>query len=349
MKQGKTLQQLAAEIEGVQKHKRDMIADTRHVEMIDDSKIVVSNGSDETFDLTPISQRQIAARLGIPAKYADKMTAKAPGLLTHNVNEWFRTTPERRMVRTIGNRCRAFLSDSYQRIDNFEVAQVTLPILQEIEDVQIVSCELTETRMYIKACAPRVQGEVEVGDVVRAGVVISNSEVGMGAVRIQRLVERLVCKNGMILPDGGYSKNHVGARAAKDEAVYEMLSDEAKEADDKAILLKVRDIVKAAVDETVFAETVEQMAASREDRITGNPAKAVEVLADRMSLTKDEEGGVLRHLIEGGDLSRWGALNAITRQSQDIEDYDRATKFEELGGRILNLGKGEWSPIAEAA
>lgn len=350
MKQQLNLVELATELARTKEQKRDLIADTRQLSMSDDKHLTVGATADrEVFDLTPIANRQIAARLGIPAKYADKMVAEAPGLLTENVNRWFQEKPERRMVRTMGENCRAFLSDSYQRIDNFDVAEEVLPILHEIEDAEIVSCALTETRMYIKACAPRVEGEVKVGDVVRAGVVISNSEIGLGAVRIQRLVERLVCTNGMILPDGGYSKNHVGARASQDEDIYELLSDETKQADDKALLLKVRDVVKAAVDEQKFAETIESMRQSAEDWITGDPAKAVEVLQNRMNLTDRDRGGVLRHLIEGGDLSRWGVLNAVTRYSQDVEDYDQATRFEELGGNILNLKRSEWAHIAEAA
>lgn len=37
--------------------------------------------------------------------------------------------------------------------------------------------------------------EVRKGDIVQAGVMISNSEVGLGAVSIQPLVYRLVCTN----------------------------------------------------------------------------------------------------------------------------------------------------------
>ena len=68
---------------------------------------------------------------------------------------------------------------------------------------------------------------------------ISNSEVGAGAVVIAPLVHRLVCMNGMVVNDSKFRRNHVGPQAATDEAVYQMLTDEALEADDKAILLKV--------------------------------------------------------------------------------------------------------------
>jgi len=60
-------------------------------------------------------------------------------------------------------------------------------------------------------------------------------------------------------------------------------------------------------------------------------------------------GGVLRHLIEGGDMSRWGIANAVTRQSQDVDSYDRATDLERAGGQIIELSQRDWNEIATAA
>ena len=69
----------------------------------------------------------------------------------------------------------------------------------------------------------------------------------------------------------------------------------------------------------------------------------------RLGLTDDEGKGVLRHLIEGGDLSRYGLYTAVTRQSQDVEDYDRATELERIGAQVIELPKSEWRELAMAA
>ena len=59
------------------------------------------------------------------------------------------------------------------------------------------------------------------GDIVQAGVMISNSEVGLGAVSIQPLVYRLVCTNGMIVNDMGERRHHVGRQAkAVEDALH---------------------------------------------------------------------------------------------------------------------------------
>ena len=40
----------------------------------------------------------------------------------------------------------------------------------------------------------------------------------------------------------------------------------------------------------------------------------------------------------GNDLSHDGLVNAVTRASQDIEDYNRATELERIGGVLLEDG-----------
>jgi hypothetical protein len=153
----------------------------------------------------------------------------------------------------------------------------------------------------------------------------------------------------MIREDQRVRGFHVGARVGEGDGVYELLSDEAKEAEDRAILLKMRDLIRVSADPKRFAKSLEQMKAAAGDKISGDPSKAIEVLAQRAALTDPERGSVLRHLIEGGDLSRWGFLNAVTRTANDHESYDRATQLEALGGEILDLSRSEWREIAEAA
>lgn len=80
--------------------------------------------------------------------------------------------------------------------------------------------------------------------------------------------------------------------------------------------------------------------------LLGDPVKIVEVLAQRFTLNDSERSGVLRHLISQGDLSGYGLVNAVTHYSQEVEDYDRATDFEVLGGKLIELPDGEWRELS---
>lgn len=352
MKNGKSIVELATEIHRRQEAKADFIADTRELLLTGfDGQTPKLQVGDETkqFGITDICHRQIGDRVGIPAKYYDRMRAESTPLLAMNVNHWFREAPQRRMVRTLDGNARALLSDRYQRIDNEHVAEVVLPILGEMPGIKIESCEITEKKLYIKAVNERTEGEVKKGDAVQAGVCITNSEIGMGALGVQKLIFRLVCLNGMIVPDSQYRRSHIGARADASDDVYEMLSDEALRADDNAILLKVRDVVKASLDEALFAQTVAKMRVATEGAQMDDPIKGIERLASKVGLLESEKASVLTHLIRGGDLSRYGVLNAVTRAAQDVESYDRSTEMELIGGNILELNRSQWEEVAIAA
>ena len=80
--------------------------------------------------------------------------------------------------------------------------------------------------------------------------------------------------------------------------------------------------------------------------IEGDPVAAVERIGELKGLTEGERSGVLRHLIEGGDLTTWGLHSAVTRYSQDVDDYGRATDLELLGGELLAQGQDHLLAVA---
>ncbi len=315
MRQGRDIYELAGELERQQKSKKDYIADTRALEMSDDGSWLAGlNG--HSCDISRLAHEQIGQRLGIPKKYYDKMMEKSPGLLARNVNHWFSNTPERRMVRTMDDRVRAFLSERYRPLDNLDMAEAVLPAIKNM-GCRIISAELTDKRLYIKAVTERITAEVRTGDVVQAGIVVSNSEVGCGSVKVEPLIYRLVCSNGMIVPDYSLKKYHVGRGYGGDD-VQEFFRDETRLADDKAFWMKVRDVVSGSLRQEVFEKIVGRMRKAAGREITGDPIKVVEVTKTRFGLNENEKGQVLRHLIASGDLTAYGLSSAVTRTSQDI-------------------------------
>lgn len=352
MKNGRSIVDLAKELQRQMESKVDLVAPTTSLSMTDNAELHVHGTHPLPFPIRETAHRQIGARVDIPAAYYDRMLADAPILLANNVNHWFQANPENRMIRTLDGRVRAFLSDRYQRIDNYEVAEAVLPILSDLR-IEIASCEVTERRLYIKALNARVQGEVEVGDVVQAGVMITNSEIGGGALVVQPLVYRLRCKNGMVLPDSKFRRNHIGKALEVDSDAARFLTDETIALTDRAILAQARDVVRGALDEALFGRVLERMRAATQNRVEGDIQKAVTVLGKTVGLSTGETSGVLKALIdhgsECGGATRYGLLNAVTRFAQTVESYDRSTELEAIGGKILDLPKAQWTEIAKAA
>jgi hypothetical protein len=77
--------------------------------------------------------------------------------------------------------------------------------------------------------------------------------------------------------------------------------------------------------------------------------KIVEIVGKKLTLTEGERKGVLSRLIEGGDLTRYGLHAAITRASADVEDYDRASDLERIGGNVITLPRSDWSAVLKQA
>jgi hypothetical protein len=369
MKQHLTLQEMAAELERQEAVKVDYVADTTRMHFatadapngdgtatvsLSELDLLGEDGAGDVGGLKVLrhAHHQIANRLGIPWKFYERLQGELPVLLDENVNRLFRHRPERRMVRTLDGNARAFLSDSYRRLDNAELARVLIPILGDIPDVQFRSCALTDERLYIKATAPRVTGQVKVGEEVCAGVFISNSEVGSGSFRVEPFVETLACTNGMVIPKAlgaeSLRRIHVGRRVENVEASMAVFRDETLQADDRAFFMAAADVVRAAVDEVRFRELVEVMQAAAEDRPVQHVARAVEVLGKSEQLSEGEQENVLQHLAAGGDLTRWGVLSAVTRTAEDVDSYDRATELEELGGKLLTYSDSDWRALANA-
>jgi hypothetical protein len=352
MKTGKSLQELAQELDRQAKAKRDFIAPQGDLMMNWDEKENAKHGlkidGHGTFPLNELGHEQLAGRLKIPQQYYDRMRNTAPGLLTDNVNAWLLRDPkEKRMVRTLDGNVRSFLSDRYRPLDNYDLGEVSFDTLIKA-GAEIKSTELTERRLYIKAVTEKISMEIKKGDVVQAGIVISNSEVGCGSVKVETLVYRLVCSNGLI-SENSIRKYHVGRSGAEGDFASEFFKDETRRADDKAFWMKVRDVIQNSFQRDVFEKIVERMKLTTTNEIEGSVEKAIEITGDKLGFNETERSGVLRHLIKGGDLTQYGLVNAITRTSQDIEDYDRSTYFERLGGVVLELPKKDWQEIANAA
>lgn len=355
MKEGLTLEQMASEIYRQNKLKEDYLVNTRNLHFEPcGSKVYLHMHNQESKPMEPleinqIAHRQIGNHLNIPAAYYDRMLDEYPELLARNVNAWLHRNPSSRMLRTMGGTARAFLSNRYRRIDNIDIAEAVLPAISQMKDARFESCQITDSRMYIKVVNPRLESEVAPGDIVQAGVIISNSEVGQGSVCIRPLVYRLICQNGMVVNDAQTRRNHVG-RVNDSEESFQLYSDKTLAAEDHAFILKIQDTVKAAVEEARFAQVVNLMKQARQAPMDTRDVPGVVRLTSReFHITEDESNGILQHLIEGKDLTLYGLSNAVTRHSQDVGDYDRATELESIGYNILSMPSRQWTRINQMA
>ncbi len=203
MKTGRTLQELLKELQKQESEKRDYISPAFSLRLLEDGHTL--RMGEQELGTTGLFHRQTAEVLKIPAKYYDLMQKEKPELLAENVNSWLSDRGQKYMIRTLMGTARALLSDRYLRIDNVEVATAVLPLFAGVQGAEVKSCEVTETKLYLKIVNERMEAKC-VGDTVQAGVLISNSEVGMGSVAVFPFVYTLACKNGLIVNSLGERK-----------------------------------------------------------------------------------------------------------------------------------------------
>jgi Domain of unknown function (DUF932) len=347
MKAGLTLVQLAQELTAQQQSKRDFHAPTSSLSMLDSGEFhLETNNGSETMPATPYAHAQMASRLSIPKPYYDRMRTESPDLLSTNVNHWLGTKhQETSLIRTLRGQMRAFLSNRYRIVDNADILAIALPELADNDGLKIVSCNVTEQKMYVKVVNTNLEAAIALGDVVQAGFTLSNGELGNGSICVEPFIYRLICTNGMSVPDRKIRKNHAG-RVTENEDLY---ASDTMQAIDSVFKLKVRDLIRSAISISTFNEIVADMRDSKADVITGSPVKAVEITAKAIGLNGDESSMVLNHLIRDGDLSRFGMLNAVTRTAEDLPCYDRATEVERLGSSVLYLPQSTWREVANVS
>ena len=359
MKQGRALPEVLTELKRQNEAKQDYIAPAEAFHLDEDGTTFsithLNTGQEEVFGTTDLFHRQVGSALNIPAKYYDLMRSSKPELLAQNVNTWFADKENSYMIRSMdygsmdygsmdygsGRVARAFLSDRYRRIDNLEIANAVLPIFAGVPGMQVMSCEVTESKLYLKIVDTRKEYAC-VGDTVQSGVVISNSEVGLGAVVAQPLLYTLQCTNGMVVNSMAKRKTHVGRTAKALEDSFTIYSDETIEAEDKAFLLRLRDTVTAIFDEVRVKNLISTLESSADAKITVSVQDVVELTGKTYELNQPEQDNILNYLIDGGDLSLYGLSNDITRASKDVDSYDRATALEGIGWQVATMESKQW-------
>jgi hypothetical protein len=351
--QALTIDELAVRVAEEQASKRDYVADTRRAgfyareDGLFDLTLDLPDGMVEA-RVNDNAHQQIGGRLGIPRKYYTRMAADAPELLVSNVRHWFTSEPEQRMFRTLGGDLRAVLSNRYRRLDNVDLLEHIYPELAKIDGLEFFVTSLTPEKMFIRATLPRLTAEIKKGDAVQAGVEISNSEIGHGSLQVKPYILRLVCLNGMTT-QVALRKYHTGARIEESEDMLGIFRDETLKQDDKVLFMKAADLVRASLTEVSFNQIVQQLREAADTDPIQAPVAAVQVLSQKLDLTEDEGQSVLSFLASGGDLTQWGAVNALTEAAKDAETFGRLAELEAKAGVLVEMPAKEWAQVAVAA
>jgi hypothetical protein len=314
-----------------------------------------------------VSFGQIAGHAGIDVRTARRLQAGYSEQFDGLINAIWQKEPSVRMLRsyqglalTDGGRgkLRAFVSDKFKTFDNVNLLQSALPQLMESPaQFQVVNATVTDKRLYLRLKSLVHTGDgAGVGDVMANGIGLQNSEVGAGSVSVYQIAWTLACLNGMQTQNKTRSSHITSGRDADD---WGLLSDQAKDADNRALELKIRDLVGVYSSRDSFDAVLESMKAAAADVIDAAADKAavVENLGAVMKLTKKETGDVLNGLLDTigqsgyereKPISRATLINAVTAVSHKA-DADDVDLWQQRGGALLSMRPADWQRVAVAA
>lgn len=339
MLKGCDLNELQARIQQAEAAKSDFVVPTETLKAGGNDQGVFVAAGGNWYRTGEVAQDNLATLTGIPTKWFREIALTQPAFAGKVLNEQLRAKadelPKQRMLRTIGTKMRAVLSDKFLRLDHKLALEVALPQIQD-SGAEIKSVLVTERRMSVQFVYPRLEGEVKVGDVVQFGGLMSNSEVGLSRWGLEELLFRLICSNGMIgmTNMGGFSRRHITGRQTATlttldrPALVEMMGMEMN-----ALLSPDRFrnqllVTKAAAGQYIPEEYLPQ---------------AIKV-AQGQGLQLEESEAVMGDFLDAGDCSLWGLGNAITAQAHGAK-VERSVELERVGAKVITLPKSAWKVV----
>lgn len=370
MKAGMSLEALLTEVQRQNAVKRDFTTSTENnVRMVEApdlphgvAVVMLKDGAAELerFAVSEHAHKQIAARLSIPSRYYMRLLADHRDLVMVQVNALFEREPASRLFRTLDGTLRAFLSDRYLRLDNNDVLEQTLPAIVKGElETQLLSTNVGENKMHMKVLftgdelSHEVTSRTKDGStrIIRPGFRMSNSETGSGTLAIEGFFYDGYCLNGCVfgkIEAFSFKRTHLGGRLIEGSD-FEVISDESRELEDKAIISQVGDVMGALANPEFAERMVNRLRAVTETGDVQSPVNAVDLAVKELDLREDEKESILTTFIEDRDYSQWGLASAITQVANlEVTTYERACELENVGSNVIDLNQAQWNRFVQA-
>lgn len=372
-----TLEQLVGELDRQVESRLDVVADSRALTLdLRDGNLFLVPGNAQTREWLPregmmIRDKvipQLCERLtpGVPTKFFRKLVETRDNRALELANGLLADCGKKRLVRTLDGQVRAFLSNSYRVIDNYDIAVTALDTARE-QGADVLEASLSDTRMhlklinrnlweaiddvrqnapsskwytgglgdqgYLKRVAARTDGDLPGGPgTVHPVVTVSNSETGHGTFHVRIGILQAICFN-LATVEKVAKEIHLGG--AIEEGIY---SDETISLDSQAVMLKARDSVRAAFQPETFARIVALANEAQADPIK-NTTEAVNHLVKNASLSEEAKNDILGHFLRDytpdGHATRYGLAQAVARHAQTYTGADEADDIESLSGQLI--------------
>lgn len=263
--------------------------------------------------LTRHSLAQLCTKAGIPMKYMDKcIENRKLGLVAENVNQWLGDMNKELMLRDYAGRVRGIMSNKYSPLDTPEILNGIKSALDD--EYMVKSFLLNEERFHARL----LSGEkipVPKEDLF-VGIEVDSSDVGKSMLRVQFMVYKQICTNGLKVNLGDsilFQQKHIGISVDKfqDELVANL----------EHIPMLTKEVAKLIKDSSTKLSKADI-------------DKYIEKLMEEAKMGKDNAEKVIAIANAKYGMTKWGVINSITELAQQFT-LDRRLELESFAGKIL--------------
>ena len=265
--------------------------------------------------------------LDLPGGYLEKCAEKAPELAAQNFNHWVaQSKPKEVLVRMQRQedgelQVRAMLPASWYPIP---YAQTVQSMINRFGPDMIAHKFTCDEYLYIDLVNGELQKQAVVGDIIKTGLRIEDSDCGFGNLRMLPFSLRLRCTNGATSMDTGaiMSIGHTAKEAADSNRVFARVES---------------GIGLMAAYANRLADLVERSHKIKVD----NVKEVMDRLNKRFMVTKLEAKAAIQGYEEEADLGHtiYRIAQGYTRGANNEELKERASvnRLQAVGGTVLEL------------
>jgi hypothetical protein len=344
------LDELIVKVQELDRRKKDYVVQSTDTYM--ENGIIRLSDYDIEFEPNRFMHQQIATKLGIPWKYYERMQKEnVQNTLDTNVNTWLSLSKKKHFLRSYSNEGgidigRAFLSDSYKPIDNFDVVISVLEAIRDnrLEGIKVESADVSEKNLYMRFINEEAQLDapnflksyrnpksMEVGNGITAGFIIKNSETGQGSFQIVPRLVVMVCDNGLIMEQDAKKKYHIGSKMDEGELLW---SGKTQELNKSLIKSQVADFVKH-FSSTQYLESAVNVMCELANIELDFPINAVVNATRHLEVPEKHINDILGYFSRSGDTNRSGVVQALTYFAHECGDPDLRYNLESKSVSLL--------------
>jgi hypothetical protein len=265
------------------------------------------HGGPTNYALSDHATSQLCQRLEIPVPYFRRL----PGEMKATVANYdlSRFKEKSYLLRGKGDWIRAFLSADYTPYDNKQIAE-TVQSLLENGAITIRDFVLEETNLYLKLVSDEI---VDRGAALKAGIMIGNSEVGLGSVSVEPFVFRKPCTNDLIVSDEKSFKHaHIHFTAHE-------------------FSRRMAEGISHAFE--VASSVLDAFLKAHHDLVP-DPLEVIRKLAEERQMSQKFTDQVVSGYLAEPEQTRFGVINAFTRAAQGLGPIQRI-EMERFAGTLL--------------